>query len=645
MRRTGLSLLLAALVLAVTATGAQAGKVTQIVPFESTAPDGTTLSGHVYLPEGPRPFATVLDYGPYFGNARASTEAWQLEDGTLDDTLGFQPFIDAGFAVALVSMRGTGRSGGCFALGTEVDRSDGHAVVEGLAREPWSNGKIGMYGVSYDGWSQWLTVAAAPPSLKAVAPISGVIDLWSLLGRRGAPLFVAGASFAPVWTALTSVGSIQQGDPQRLGCTDPVANMAENADLAVSGNRTPWYEARDLRPLIRDSKIPALVSNGLMTLGAPLTSQEGHILQVEGLWDLLRPDRTRFLLGHWPHALPHPYRKDYASMVVAWFDHYLRGGPQTVAPGVAEYQDIDEVWHASSKWPPPSRPLTLRFSKERLVREGEPVETSEARLQSSDHDPGLRVDPDDGDRPNTSTCGPHQALFVSEPMPEDVRLAGNFEVELTLSSSQPGGHLAVLLHRAPGDGSCPDQGAAEVGRALLDLRHFKTPGRAQDFPIATPTTFTFTSHPLTATIPKGQRLVAAIGGGAWEIASDPLKPLLTVHTGQGIPGRITLPVARGESPAQPREAQPVALPNGRTCRSRRHFRIRLTAPRWERIARATVTVAGRRRVANAGRRTAVVDLRGLPKGRFTVRIAIRTTSGRVIRRDRRYRTCTPGPRR
>jgi hypothetical protein len=84
----------------------------------------------------------------------------------------------------------------------------------------------------------------------------------------------------------------------------------------------------------------------------------------------------------------------------------------------------------------------------------------------------------------------------------------------------------------------------------------------------------------------------------------------------------------------------VGLPARRSCGSRRRFRIRLRVPARLHPVSATVTVDGRRVAVRRGRRlTAPVDLRGLPRGRFTVRVAVRLRSGRVVRETRRYRTC------
>ena len=88
----------------------------------------------------------------------------------------------------------------------------------------------------------------------------------------------------------------------------------------------------------------------------------------------------------------------------------------------------------------------------------------------------------------------------------------------------------------------------------------------------------------------------------------------------------------------------IGLPGSRTCRSRRSFTIRLRQPRNGRIKTVRVYVNGKRkrvRVRRGHRLRSRVNLRGLPRGRYTVRVVVTTTSGRRIVARRRYRTCIP----
>jgi hypothetical protein len=95
--------------------------------------------------------------------------------------------------------------------------------------------------------------------------------------------------------------------------------------------------------------------------------------------------------------------------------------------------------------------------------------------------------------------------------------------------------------------------------------------------------------------------------------------------------------------SSPSFASDLGLPATRRCVSRRHFPIRIRVPRGQRLRSARVYVNGRRAISvRAGRRlTSLVDLRGLPRGTFKVKVVARTRSGRTFTRTRAYKTCTP----
>ena len=101
------------------------------------------------------------------------------------------------------------------------------------------------------------------------------------------------------------------------------------------------------------------------------------------------------------------------------------------------------------------------------------------------------------------------------------------------------------------------------------------------------------------------------------------------------------------SPAGRARARPLrrrARHPARRCSSRRTFRIKLRNRR-QKVVKATVIVNGKRVKVLRGRRlTSRVNLRGLPKGRFTVQIKLKLANGKVISGKRRYRTCTRGVR-
>jgi pimeloyl-ACP methyl ester carboxylesterase len=498
--------------LALLAAPAAAAEV-ETVPFETRASDGVALRGHVFLPkQASRPLATVLHYSPYFGGSGytfANTEQWAT-----DSEIAF--LLDAGFAVAAVSVRGTGRSEGCLRFGDRTDWQDVSTVIEALAALPWSNGRVGMYGHSYPAWTQMMAAGARPPALKAIVPTSGVTDLWTLLTRRGAPLNTAGSTFVPFVVGVTR--SVSVDAVRQLLCPEILTAVRDQLDVPISGDRTQFFRDRDLKEPLTGSPVPMMTSIGIVA-----GDQDGHILQLEDMWDRLRPDRTRFVLGQWAHETPTEHKPGWHDQVVGWFDHYLRDGPQTVEPGVVEYQDDVGTWHTADRWPPSSTTRTQAISRGNFL--------------SLDIDPGLRLGGSDQfGRLFASACGPHQVLSVSEPVEEDMLLAGNFEAEVTLTNTLPGGNFSLFLWRST-KGTCPDASASWFGRALMDLRHYATPGESRSFPTGRPTTFSLRSQPMAARLHRGERIVAAIGGGSLELEPDPLHPLVTVNG-----GTVRLPV-------------------------------------------------------------------------------------------------------
>ena len=146
------------------------------------------------------------------------------------------------------------------------------------------------------------------------------------------------------------------------------------------------------------------------------------------------------------------------------------------------------------------------------------------------------------------------------------------------------------------------------------------------------------------------RIVARRGPSQWVITSvDAVAYTLQFCTvsADAAPGADpycqTLRRLRERLPT-PTFTQSVVMPTARakrTCSSRRSFRIRLRQNRRDPLVRATVRINGRLvKTVGRDRITAPVNLRGLPKGRYTVAIRAVTATGKVIRGKRTYRTCT-----
>jgi predicted acyl esterase len=499
--------------------------------FEVEAKDGVVMRGHVTLPEGDGPFATILELSPYFNTpVGGDSSAGPTSDAQ-------QHYLDAGYAIAQINMRGSGLSDGCLQFGNEIDQRDAYVVVEALADQPWSNGKVGMIGHSYSAWSQYMAVAARPPALKAVIPTSGISDPYELLTRIGAPIHY-GPFLAPVWSVAT--GWAANANNAEHVCADIYAEHVQGtSDLIATGDRTDYWKERNLRPLIENTDVAVWRSNGLNYWG------EGHWQSYDGEWDLLNPGRTNMILGQWNHETPSEEPANWYKRTTAWFDHYLRGGPEAET-GVVDFQDTAGNWHTADSWPAKAKTEKLYLSGTSLVEKSKDVEESQQAFQSVPGvEPGL-------------TCGGHQAFYVSPPVKEDIVLAGYFDIDLTVTSSLPGGNLTAVLRHVPSELPCePDASdplsmlyvdtyESAVGRMQMDLRHWKNHGQHEDFPIAEPTRVREPSGPFAAFVPKGHRLALFVAGGSMELEPDPFQSLIAITTGDDAAGSIAIPVVEGD---------------------------------------------------------------------------------------------------
>ncbi len=129
--------------------------------------DGTLLAVNVTFPTNgaPPPWPVVVDYSGYD----------PAQPGGAPAEAALFPFL--GYVTVGVNMRGTGCSGGAFDLFETLQSLDGYDVIEALAAQDWSNGDVGMVGISYPGISQLFVAATRPPHLRAITPLSTLADL------------------------------------------------------------------------------------------------------------------------------------------------------------------------------------------------------------------------------------------------------------------------------------------------------------------------------------------------------------------------------------------------------------------------------------------------------------------------------------
>lgn len=337
-----------------------------------TMRDGVKLAAYVTLPtdasgdavNGPLP--TILIQTSYNGGAETYA-------GSIGSVLGAaDPYlVEHGYAVVVVDVRGTGQSGGVWqAFGAE-EQADYGEVVDWVQSQPWCDGNIGVYGVSYLGITAVITAAQDHPAVKAAFPIVPIGDGYRDIVFTGGQV---NPTFIPFWltlvTALSVTNPCALTDPATCGPTtlQHLSNALTQFQAplvlkALLGDGTTAYDdpAPDSfwairSPLENDGKIsvPTFIVGGLHDL-----FQRSEPLTYEAIKN---QTTTKLLIGPWTHleaglgqGLPADGVPPLNHIALRWFDQYLKGlsvGADAL-PNVTQYVAGLGHYVTAVDWPHP----------------------------------------------------------------------------------------------------------------------------------------------------------------------------------------------------------------------------------------------------------------------------------------------------
>lgn len=148
-----------------------------------TMSDGVALRADIFLPHAPGRYAAIMNYGPYgkglsWQLAPAFMSAWGRMVAAYPEVIGGssakhqnwetvdpEKWVPDGYACIRVDSRGAGRSHGQLEPYSPRETRDLYECIEWAAAQEWSNGKIGLSGISYYAMNQWMVAALQPPQI------------------------------------------------------------------------------------------------------------------------------------------------------------------------------------------------------------------------------------------------------------------------------------------------------------------------------------------------------------------------------------------------------------------------------------------------------------------------------------------------
>jgi len=347
---------------------------------EARMRDGVILRADVYRPQTSDPVPVILMRTQY-GKAAAQVQPARFQT---PDWYASHCYI-----VVIQDIRGQGASDGVF-YEYANDRDDGYDTVEWAARLPGSNGKVGMYGSSYVGATQWLAATATPPSLKAIVPsntASDYYDGWTY--EDGA--FRLG--FIEPWMTdtIATTAAINRKDSAAEASLKEAAKSAAGWLRFTPYSQLPFLQPQSpvVAPYFFDAikhptddaywrtfsiearydkvAVPVLAFEGWYDafLNGGLRNFNG--VQAQGATALARQNQ-RIIIGPWEHlgwgrpespvsprlkAIGPVADSPVNDLTIAWFDHFLKGVDNGVegGPRVDYFVMGENRWHVAHAWP------------------------------------------------------------------------------------------------------------------------------------------------------------------------------------------------------------------------------------------------------------------------------------------------------
>jgi predicted acyl esterase len=512
--------------------------------------DGTRLAADLYFPQGAKSgekFPALLQYHPYR----------KLDGGIRPECEMHRYFAGYGYVGACVEIRGSGESEGQTPDReySEQELNDGVEIIAWLARQPWSTGKVGMFGKSWLGFNTIQIAMRRPPELKAILATDATEQLYN-----GDVRYIDGVMDNCGWavdidhlTAITRAPDFP---------TDP-------RTLHFRFDNPPWelvylHQQRDgpfwtqpERPL--DAiEVPVFLIGGFFdgyrdTVPRMLEQLKVPVKAIVGPWN-----------HDWPHhAVPGP-EIEWRELALRWWDQWLKGRDTGIMaePRLSVYMrhwyppdpsllEIPGEWRSEAGWPPQSlKPEILYLRSDHSLAREVPV----AGVHELKYIPSAGFSATGaphnwwGDlTPDQRPADAFSLVYDSAPLTEDTPILGRPEAWLEASATAPLADWFARLSDVAPDGQVTlVTGAALNGAQRESMSHPEDLEPDRVYSLKIPLHFT------SWVFPRGHQIRLAVSNSLWPMMwPTPYAMTTSLQLGGDRASHLVLPVVPAEGPLRP----------------------------------------------------------------------------------------------
>jgi len=504
-------------------------------------PDGVRLAADLYFPGNAKSsdsYPVLLEYLPY-----------RKDESRARNYSLYSYFIARGYVVARVDIRGTGNSEGVTIPYeySNIELDDGESVIDWLASQSWSTGRVGMFGISWGGFNSIQMAMRNPPALKAFVSMMSTEYLY-----QEDVHYMDGIMHTDSWMMGNDLANAIPGAPEFVLNDEWLENRfyVEPSVYAYMRQQRdgPFWDRASARGQYEKIKIPGYHIGGWY---------DGYRNSLPRMLEHVDAP-VKALIGPWDHDYPHNAwqrpRMEWRHEAVRWFDHWLKDKDTGIldepdfAVFVRDYhepdpalRDIPGQWRWEAGWPI-ERTQWIDWYAD--AEHGLSTQSGDAVTHELDYVPSVGLEGGGQTMwwgsipPDQQPMDDDSLVYDSEPLQAPLEILGRPLAKLHVASSATRSNWVVRVSDV-----APDGRVTQVAGAAFNGTHRNSAREPEDIVPGEVFPLEIKLHFTSWVFPAGHRIRVAVSNSQWPMLwPTPMLATTTLEIGGDDGFHVQLPV-------------------------------------------------------------------------------------------------------